>query len=368
MQLKSLVLHSFRNYKEAFFSFSPHINHIFGENAQGKTNLLEAVFFLIMGRSFRTPYLRDLILNGEQEFYIEALFEKNGVDQTLKISCDGIKRKIVHNHTQIPALSSLLGLCLGVLFSPQDHLLVKGTPLERREFLDIHISQYNPFYVFHLSRFYRAMRQRNILLKRRELSTIESWEEEMAKSAGYITMERKRTVKALEAIVPEFHSLLSGRGETLSFIYKTSIMNDSCENTEHVSEAYLKQLGKLRKRELDIGSTLIGPHKDDLIFTLEGREARFFASEGQQRTCVAALKLAEWLLLKRESGQIPLFCIDDAGISLDQRREQYLIEQLMELGQVFITSPKMSLTSTLKEAHRIEITNPSCHLSSFLSI
>lgn len=182
--IKTLFLRDFRNYKEAAITFSPKVNTIWGDNAQGKTNILEAIYLLITGRSFRTPHLSDLIRFNTHSFYIKALFEKNGIEQTLTFSFDGEGRKIVHNSTPLPTLSSLLGILNGVVLSSEDLSIVSGTPQSRRQFLDLLISQSNPLYLHHLCRYIQAMKQRNALLKRNYLQTITIWEEQMAPHAA----------------------------------------------------------------------------------------------------------------------------------------------------------------------------------------
>jgi DNA replication and repair protein RecF len=339
MQLRSLFLYNFRNYKEAFLSFSEKLNVICGENAQGKTNLLESVHFLITGRSFRTHHLTDLIRFEAEEFLIEAHFIKNNISQVLKISSNGEQRKMLHNATSLPTLSSLFGIVNGVILSPKDNELIKGAPAYRRQFLDIQISQTNPFYLYHLSRYGRALKQRNALLRKRQLHSIEIWEEELAKSAAYIVMERKKAALELETEATAIQKILSSKKDHLNLIYKCFAFHRESTTLAEVTAFYLSQYAKARKKELDVRVTLVGPHKDDLHIFLNEKEARFFASEGQLRTAVTALKLAEWQRLKNITEEPPLFCIDDVGISLDAGRHEELFRFLSHLGQVFLTSP-----------------------------
>lgn len=339
MRLLALYLRNFRNYEEASIVFSPKINYIYGGNAQGKTNLLEAIYLLITGRSFRTHHLTELIRFGASAFFLEAYFEKNGIEQVLKMSCDKEGRKIWHNATAITSLSTLLGILQGVVLSPEDRELIRGSPSIRRQFLDLQIAIASPLYLHHLARFCRAMKQRNALLKEPSEKTIEVWEEQMAYSAAYLTLEREKVVKALEIFGKPLQSALSGGKDELSLSYKSSALTVSDKETDSLQSYFLMQMRKLRAREREIGSTLTGPHRDDLEILLYEKEARYFASEGQKRCCTAALRLAEWLRLKEAVGEAPIMCIDDATISLDPSREHHLYSQLGELGQVFLTSP-----------------------------
>lgn len=345
MKLLSIYLRHFRNYEEAHITFSPQLNYIYGENGQGKTNLLEAIYLLITGRSFRTHHLTDLIYFGTSNFYLEVHFEKNGVEQILKFSFDGKSRVIFHNATPVPSLSTLLGLLNGVIISPEDYLLIKGGPTARRQFLDLQIACETPLYLHHLSRYVRAMKQRNTLLRRRKLETIAIWEEQMAESAAYLTLKRHATIQELEK-----EDVMKNHIDPLSLVYQTTAPLK--KQTEEIKTYFLKQYEKGRPREVEQGNTLTGPHRDDLLIRVDGKEARFFASEGQTRSCVTALRLAQWSRLKKMTGEIPLLCIDDVGISLDKERENQLYNQLESLGQVFITSPRKQ---THPHAHLIGV-------------
>jgi len=351
MLLKSLYLRNFRNYEEAAIAFSPKLNYIYGENAQGKTNLLEAIHLLLTGRSFRTHHNCDLIRFGTPAFYLEAHFEKNGVEQQLKINFDGEGRTVIHNATPLPSLSALLGILNGVIISPEDHELVKGGPAARRQFLDLQIACESPLYLHHLSRYARAMKQRNVLLRRHKLETIEIWEEQMAESATYLTLKRHETIGQLEK-----EEALKRHVDSLTLSYQTTapVKRDA----ETIKTYFLKQYEKCRPREVDQGSTQTGPHRDDLMIYVHGHEARFFASEGQTRSCVTSLRLAQWARLKNTTEETPILCVDDVGISLDANRENSLYEQLGSLGQVFITSPR-KLQELPHEAHLIGVHNGS---------
>lgn len=349
MYLKALYLKNFRNYEEASVFFSPKINTIFGDNAQGKTNLLEAISLVMTGRSFRTHHLSDLIAFKKESFYIEAHFEKNGVDQCIKIHFNALGRKIYHNHTPIPTLSSLLGIVNGVILSPEDWELVKGGPSARRHFLDLQISKTSPLYLHHMTRYYRAMKQRNAMLKGKKKETIEIWEEEMARSAAYLTYSRKEAVKEIEQF--SAHPLF----DPLELHYKSSALH-ACPtiDLDTLRNYFVKQFASHRRREFEIGTTLVGPHKDDLEIFVGEKHARFFGSEGQQRCCVASLRFAEWLRIKTINEEMPMLCIDDVGVSLDQKRETALYRYLEKMDtQIFLTSPR--LPAYAQNTHLIQV-------------
>ena len=320
MRIKQLLLKNFRNYEEVLIPFGPGINFITGENGRGKTNILEALYLLMTGRSFRTRYLEELIRFGAQSFYIELLFEKDGVEQSLKMHFEGKKRIVIHNQTPLTKLSSLFEILKGTLLVPDDHQLIVGNPKVRRHFLDLQIAQTHPLYLHHLSRYQKAMKQRNTLLRRKQINTLDVWEEQMVESAAYLTLLREETTQ-------ELCKLLAAPGIELSYL---------------PSPSSREKLIKSRERDLILGSTSLGPHKDDLTILLKERSARSFASEGQKRHTVAHLRFAEWQRLHGMAREKPLLLIDDVSMSFDSKREEALLASLNKYGQVFVTSARFT--------------------------
>ncbi len=329
MNLDRMILRNFRNYREAEVAFAPGINLILGSNGQGKTNLLEAIHVVSTGRSFRTHRLSDLILQGERFFFIEAYFHKGAIAQSIKIYYDETTRRVQYNQTSFPHLANLLGILPSVFLSPDDLLLVSGSPADRRRFLDLNIAQIDPLYVHHLSRYFRAMKQRNHVLRSPEESVLSAFEETMAQSATYLIHKRQEMTRLLEEPTAEWLSRLSGARDQLSLIYSSSL---------HQSD-YRKQWERMRPKEIQHKATLVGPHRDDLEILLSGKRARQFSSEGQKRSSITALRLAEWRRMHELIGHPPLLAIDDFGIQLDALRQSALKHHLGEFGQVFLTSP-----------------------------
>lgn len=351
MFLKSLSLHQFRNYREVFFEFDPSLNLICGPNAQGKTSLLEAIHYLMFGRSFRPGLHQDLIHIGFDSFYLEALFCKHGIDQKLRFYVEGKERKMLHNSTILPSVSNLLGLIQGVIMTPDDVNLIKGSPLSRRQFLDIQLAQVDPLYIHYLARYGKAMRHRNQLLKQKKLLSIESWEHEMAQASAYIIMQRRRSLQALQNHSQVFYTYLTDETEELTLKYCSGA--SICQTETEIKEFHLSQFAKNRNREVILGHTVVGPHKDDIWIGIGGHDVRFFASEGQQRSCVAALHMGEWQSLKQIAEDVPLFMIDDVGISLDNKRRERLLDQLASFGQVFLTTTDPDLLNSLIKPKKI---------------
>ncbi len=330
MHLKSLYLRNFRNYAEAEVFFSPTLNVMHGFNAQGKTNLLEAIYLVATGRSFRAEQLVDLIKQGERFFFIEAKIEKEGIEHTVQISFDGIVKKLTLDNNAYSTLQHLIGLLPSVLYTPSDSELIDGSPAIRRRFLNIHLAQSDPLYIHHLSRYWRAMKQRNALLKIKQLEGIECWEEEMAQSAAYLWQKRETLIAEIQAPLRLMSEKLAGSAEQHEIKFHPSFTDN-----------YLAQLKKSRPREIQLGATLTGPHRDDFCLWIEGKEARGFASEGQKKTAVAALRLAERELLTQTAETSALLGIDDLGLHLDEKRQSLLRGMLASLGQVFVTTPEL---------------------------
>jgi DNA replication and repair protein RecF len=335
MQLRSLQLRNFRSHPDLLIEFESGVSLIFGPNAIGKTTILEAIHLLMMGRSFRTFQIAELIGRRGTGFQVEAVFTKHNVEQKLSVSFDGTERKIEHNETQFRRLSNILGIIQGVAMTPDDATLVKGGPDLRRRYLDFQLSQTDPLYLEHLSRYGRAMRQRNLLLKMNDTTTIDGWEEEMANAASYIARQRYLAVDDLQGLAQKIFCVFSGDDKQIAIAYETRA---PFESEKVIRDFYLQKYKELRPREMDVGSTLTGPHRDDLIISLDKMDARHFASEGQQRMCVAALKFAEWERMRHQSNIFPLMLIDDVGVSLDESRRDKLFSHISTLGQVVLTA------------------------------
>lgn len=344
MILNNLYLRNFRNYEQVEVQFGNGINLIQGLNAQGKTNLLEAIYFVSTGRSFRSPHLTDLIRQGESHFYIEAHFVKEGVEQVVKASFDGQNRKVQYNSTSYSSFYNLLGLLPTVLYIPGDLSFIAAAPAERRRFLDLHIAQVDPLYVHHLARFFKAMKQRNHLLRAKTELAIQPWEETMSTAASYIVKKRTEAIDELTSPIAKWMKALSYDDETLEIRYQPNTHAD-------FNQAYERN----RRREMNFGSTLIGPHRDDLHISINGQPAKTFSSEGQKRCAIASLRLAEWQRLHSLLGATPLMSVDDFGTHLDEKRQTILQQQFHSLGQVFLTSPyALETHSPLTKVHRVE--------------
>jgi len=332
MILKKLLLHNFRNFDNEKFNFEKK-NIIYGENAQGKTSILEAIFLLSLGRSFRTPKLTELIKYKKNFFYIEAEIIKDLVTQKISIYFDkNNKKKIKHNHSFLPSFSALFGIMPTILHSPLDKDLISGSPTQRRRFLNIHLAQKDPLYIYHLTRFYKALKQRNNLLQKKILTNIEIWENEIAKSASYVTYARNKLLTTLKNNTQNFIDSLSEKKETIDIKYQPALHFQ--EETKKTYFSYLKQLEKNRQKDLYIGTTQFGPHRDDFIIYISKKPAKTNASEGQKYSISTAIRLAEYKILNSTA----IMSIDDIGVHLDKKRIYNLKTILDSFSQIFITA------------------------------
>jgi len=333
--LKRLYLHQFRNYTKAEFTFADGVNWIVGKNGQGKTNLLEAIYLLSTGRSYRTHQLSQLIQEGAPFFFLEAEVEKDGVLQTLKLSFDGKNKTFQHNATNYTQFTPLIGLIPHVLCAPEDLTLVQGAPSFRRKFLNVHLSHLDPLYLRHLVRYHRAMRQRNELLRKKTEVAIEPWEEAMAHSGDYLMKKRDEIIRDLQEPIRKTTSQLSSGSDLVEMSYLSSLPVSS---PDQLKEHWRSQ----RKKELYVGSTLQGPHRDDVSFVLKGLSVRSFASEGQKHSVSAALRLCLWHHLHEVGHDLPIMSVDDFGAHLDRMRQSRFEKALSGLGQIFLTSPEVN--------------------------
>ena len=331
MILKNLLLHNFRICKKLHLeNLSDKINYICGNNAQGKTTILEAIYFLSTGRSFRTNTLSDLIHIEKDYFYIEAEIENEHSLDTIKIFYNKNKKKLQINGEEFSTFTPLLGNFLSVIHTPYDLNLISGSPSDRRRFLNLHISQSDKNYLNHLARFSKALKNRNILLKNKNYQTIFVWENEMAKSAKYLILKREEFFKKLNEIISKNISKLSTKEKSVELKYFSSVNSDS-----NYVENYLKLLKKYRFKDY----TEHGPHRDDFEIFIENNLAKNFASEGQKKTLLTNIKLAELDILSENKKAT--FCFDDFDSFLDDFRKVNFQNFFKDFSQTFITSTKI---------------------------
>ncbi|AHK63118.1 DNA replication/repair protein RecF [Chlamydia avium] len=353
MKIHSLCLKNFRNYKDTEITFAPGINYIFGENAQGKTNILEAIYILALGRSFRTPHLIEAISLGASYFFLEMTFDHEEITHSLSIYVDKQGKKIIYDQSPMKTLSQLIGIIPIVLFSYKDSMLISGTPSERRLFLNLLLSQCDSHYKHTLSYYHRALLQRNTLLKTKNISTLSVWDEQLANSGAYLTLRRYSCCNKLnESLQTLWSNTLE---EHLKIKFKSSLIKQENISQETLAKELHKQLSASLTRDLDLGNTSVGPHREDFTLMLNNLSASQFSSEGQKHTLLAILRLAECLYIRDSYRTCPLFCMDDIHSGLDDHRISQLLDLAPTLSQTFITS-----TTLLK--HPLITNNQSLHI------
>lgn len=336
MNVKTLYLKNFRNYEEETFSFSDGINILSGKNAQGKTNAAEAIFFLCTGYSPRAGRDKLLVRHGEENAQIKGVAGSAYGDVSVKIDIftEGYKNIYV-NGLQVVKAGDLLGNVHSVFFNPSELKLVQESPEDRRRFMNVSLSQISKSYFYALVRYNKILLQRNNLLKDPDRGiireTLPVWDAELTRHAAIIIRQRNDFLAELAPVAEEKHAFITGGAETLKLKTESGYSGTEAE----IAEALLTDLKNAYERDLRLGYTSIGPHRDDIKFTLGGTDVRVFGSQGQQRTVALSLKLAETETFNRRLGEYPILILDDVLSELDRSRQKRLIAATEHLQTIF---------------------------------
>lgn len=336
MKIKSLKLKNFRNYTDETFNFSDGINVLSGENAQGKTNAAEAIFFLCTGYSPRANRDKLVVKFGEDSGEITGVADSLYGEVSVKIifSQTDNKRMFV-NGIEVLKISELLGNIHSVFFNPAELKLVQESPEDRRRFMNISLSQMSKSYFRALQNYNKILAQRNNLLKDRDIGLIKEtlpvWDAGLTKYAAVIIKARNAFLSELSPIAEEKHALLSDGREKLVIKTESGYYGEEDE----IAYAFNEDLKTGFERDLRLGYTSIGPHRDDIKFTLNGEDARVFGSQGQQRTVALSLKLAETETFKTRFGEYPVLILDDVLSELDKKRQRQLIDAVSKMQTIF---------------------------------
>ena len=333
MVIKSLKLKNYRNYDLLDMKFDPNTNILYGDNAQGKTNILEAIYLSGTTKSHRGTKDRDIIQFGYDESHIETMIEKKGINFQIDMHLKKNSPKgIAIDKVPIRRASELFGIVYFVFFSPEDLNIIKEGPAGRRRFIDLELSQLDKIYLSNLSNYNRIINQRNSLLKdiygqKNLMETLDIWDMQLVSYGTKILERRKEFINQVNKIISDIHYKLTGGKEKISLIYEDSTGNMSLENVQK----------KNRERDIRMKSTSAGPHRDDVCFvTDKGLDIRKFGSQGQQRTAALSLKLSEIELVKRVIGDTPVLLLDDVLSELDKHRQNYLLDNIYDI-QTIIT-------------------------------
>ena len=339
MKIKSLKLKDFRNYNLLQLDFDDSTNIFYGNNAQGKTNILEAVYLSGTTKSHRGTKDRDLIRFGENESHIETVVEKRGMSYKIDMHLKKNSPKgIAIDKQPIRKAGELFGIINIVFFSPEDLNIIKNGPSERRRFIDLELSQLDKIYLNHLSNYNRIINQRNHLLKdlreagRQEnlIQTLDIWDMQLVQYGNEIIKKRKEFIGKINEIISYTHKKLTGGKENIELVYEPGSGSLSLEDA----------LKKNREKDMRFKNTSVGPHRDDICFMTKDLDIRRFGSQGQQRTAALSLKLAEIELVKSVIHDTPVLLLDDVLSELDKYRQNYLLDSIHDI-QTLITCTGM---------------------------
>ena len=327
MKASNLELYNFRNYEYENISFSDGVNIIHGENGMGKTNILEAVYYFSYGRSFRSGG-KEVIKDGEKEARISLSFENSQrkLESDIKF-LSGKRKEIYINEIELKKTSQLLGNFICVLFTPDEMGIIKGMPEVRRKFCDSSIMPLRPNYIKELIKYRNILVQKTALLKSRQYETLDIWNEKLAETGSRIMKLRESYIERINQKAREIQNEISGGKEELNLIYNPSVK---------LKENYLEKLTEYKEKEKENLFCMVGVHRDDIDIFINGKLAKNYASQGQIRTAVLSLKLAETEIIKEETGEYPVMLLDDILSELDKSRREFLISKIKG-KQIIIT-------------------------------
>lgn len=339
MKITNLTLKNYRNYQLEKLEFGDSLNVLVGKNAQGKTNILEAIFFTIIGRSFKTSKEKECILFGQNNAYVKAQYKKLYRDTQIElIFSQNAKKSVKVDGFALKRIGELMGSANAVFFSPDELALIKDSPDERRKFMNVDICQTNKRYFYLLGRYEKVLANRNKLLKTSQnlevvKQTIDIWDRALCDISKKIAFERKKFIDNLTPFASKAHSYISGGKETLELKYSSF-----CDDIERYDELMKKALQKNLEKDFKLGYTSIGPHRDDIDIYLNGVEVKSFGSQGQQRTVALSMKLAELEIIKEQTGEYPILLLDDVFSELDASRRQKLLNFTSKTQTIITTT------------------------------
>ena len=370
MIIKSLSLRNFRNIASADFEFSPRVNILTGNNAQGKTNLCEAVS-ICLGKNFRNPKINELVpfnSDGNDEIFIELVFSFDNMNKenTIRYVQKKGSFKLTFNDLEMKSAEKLYGALRYVSFIPEDLYIVKGNPEKRRDYLDFVSNMINRVHNSKLYEYNKALRQKNNLLLKLDgydlnaaAAMLESWNDTLSKLGVNVMCGRLRYFAFLEKYAKEFYSELNKNDEQLSVKYESSIMENISYTIDDVTlmyETYMNRLRETAEKELRMKYTVAGVHRDDILFYINGMPSKEFASQGQIRSIAIALKLAEAKMIYEKSNDYPIMILDDILSELDEYRRGFIINHIDKL-QTFITSCNISDIDNVSEGKVWKVKN-----------
>lgn len=338
MEIEEIKISNFRNYKEQKIKLNNNINIFFGENAQGKTNIIEAIYLCSLGKSFRTSKDKEMINKYQENSCVEIKFKKKDRAGKIKVQL-GDKKSIHLNGVKLKKLSELIGNLNIVLFNPEDINILKGSPQKRRRFLDVMIGQLRPNYIFSLNSYLKILDERNAFLKnlkdiRKQEELLDIWDERLAEYGIEINRYRKEFIAKIDNKIKKIHSEITNNREEIKIEY-CSDSNDK--------EKYLELLKSRRSLDIFKGFTTKGIHRDDFMIYINGEPINIYGSQGQNRTAVLSLKLSELRIIKDEIGENPVLLLDDFMSELDKKRISNFLENITDTQVIITCTEKLDI-------------------------
>jgi len=363
LKIASIVLNHFRNYETLQLTLDAHLTILYGENGQGKTNIVEAIYLCATGKSHRTSKESELLKFGSETFDVFLRLEKENYPREIEIKWNAEhKKQITINEIPIMKMGELIGTLNVVLFAPEDMAIVKEGPANRRRFIDIAYCQIKNSYFYHLQQYGKILKNRNAILKNisltgKENDTLAVWNESLADVGSKIVLERVRFVAQLSGLVNKWHCALSDEKENLVMSYDGTFSVAETDELAQIKERFLEKLEMSYKKDVALQTTTVGPHRDDFLLLLDGKEIRHFGSQGQQRTAVLALKLAEVDVMISETGEMPVLLLDDVLSELDRKRQELLLNSVKGIQTVITCTNKDMIKIKDKNVRFFEVKN-----------
>ena len=363
MIIKSLELSDYRNYESLLINFDKGTNILYGDNAQGKTNILEAIYMSATTKSHKLSKDKEIIRFGNQEAHIRTIIEKDDIETRVDMHLRSSKSKgIAIDGVKIKKAAELMGLTKIVFFSPEDLSIIKNGPTERRRFIDIELCQLDNFYLYNLNNYNKIVNQRNNLLKNLFVNpelkdTLSIWDKQLISYGSKIIERRKQFVDQLNEIIASIHSNLSGEKEKLRLIYEPNVD----------IESYASSLENSHDRDIKLKQTTIGPHRDDISFNVISEstnnieiDIRKYGSQGQQRTAALSLKLSEIELVKKITKDTPILLLDDVLSELDSNRQNFLLNSIGNIQTIITCTGLDEFVNNRFEVNKVfKVTNGS---------
>lgn len=358
MIVKNLKIKNYRNFLEVDIDLNEDLNIFIGDNGQGKTNLLESIYLCSIGRTFRLNSENELINFNKNSSKIEADIKKAHNELNIELLLEKNKRKTVKiNGVKLDKTGEMIGLLNNVIFTPDDMKIIKESPIERRKLINIEISQIKPKYKYLLNQYKKILSQRNNILKNYYTNIgnkdiIGIWNDYLINIGTELICYRNDYINSLRKYAVDIYSDISGNKELLEISYKSNIGNVNGMDKNNIKQLFSEKISNNIENEIYKGSSLYGPHKDDLNIKINNMECKYFGSQGQQRSAILAIKLAEIEIINTEIGEYPILLLDDVLSELDNKRKGYLIKYIKGIQTIITTTDDNELKNLTKNFNK----------------